>query len=159
MDLLLTEADGECRRIDPGDFTAGREALRALRAHGYQPGRGTWFTTSRTIRPDSETWRHPSTNQQPRWSIPPEPQHYLREMARFPRLRSATPAWLRVKYRRARHPGLARASDVTATLFTVAAWAAVALLAMAVAQSLEFPISGEIWAGDSSVQNGNEVPA
>lgn len=159
LDLLLITTDGERRFIDPGEFTAGREALRALRAHDYRHERGTWFVISRSVHHDGESWIDPSGHQRPRWTTPPEPEHYLQEMARFPRRRAETPGWFRVHYRRASHPWLARASDATAMLCTIAAWTALALLAIVVLRSPELPPLAGSLAGGSLVHDGSELAA
>ncbi|MEU9554197.1 hypothetical protein [Streptomyces fumanus] len=86
--------DGTVTRITPAPRPPA-DALARLRAAMHTPGTGTWFTMRLTVTVAGRAVTDFSYDHEPGFRVPPGPEAYVRDLARFPRDADKQPAWLR----------------------------------------------------------------
>jgi hypothetical protein len=85
---------GTVARIPPAPRPPA-DSLAELRAAMHTPGAGTWFTMRLTVTAAGRAVTDFSYDDEPGFRVPPGPEAYARDLARFPRNADKQPSWLR----------------------------------------------------------------
>ncbi|MFF5256461.1 hypothetical protein ACFY4K_31035 [Streptomyces leeuwenhoekii] len=85
---------GTVARIPPAPRPPA-DSLAELRAAMHTPGAGTWFTMRLTVTAAGRAVTDFSYDDEPGFRVPPGPEAYARDLARFPRDADKQPTWLR----------------------------------------------------------------
>src|SRR5207237_7692753 len=92
FEATVTMADGSTSEIEiPGDLT---QVAADLRAHMYEPGRGTWFSARCAVRRGHGPEATFNFDENPNWWPYVPPTVFSRDLEAFPRNEEHIPAWL-----------------------------------------------------------------
>jgi ribosomal protein L24E len=122
------ERGGETVVENPPASRALADSVAELRAVMHAPGAGTWFAMTLTVTATGRAETTFSYDDEPRFSLPPGPEAYVRDLERFPRDVDKQPAWLRARIAEAAlTPRQRRLADLGRALLRRAAGADVPL--------------------------------
>jgi hypothetical protein len=91
----VVNEDGTQRSVSMQEAFADK--LEQFRAACYEPGRGTWYSATITLRDGGEPDVQLYYDEKPEWPLDswPHPYSYVRDLEFFPREEEHVPDWLR----------------------------------------------------------------